>query len=189
MKSSSIVSLGALALLSAIAFGGDMPVVANAWNPATAIAQNLQPKPKVDLLLTAQKQIIQKDAEGKQKISWQELQGNVTVTPGEVIRYKVTGANKSDRPVKNLVVTQPIPQRTAYVLNTVTVNHPGAVVTYSINNGKTFVAKPTIKVKLASGKVEIQPAPAEMYTHVRWKFAQPIAPNAVVNAAYQVKVR
>lgn len=189
MKRASIISLGTLALLSAVAFGGEMPVVANPWNSATAIAQNLQPKSNVDLLLTAQKRIIQKDAEGKQKISWQELQGNVTVTPGEVLRYKVTGANKSDRPVKNLVLTQPIPQRTAYILNTVTVNHPGAIVTYSIDKGKTFVAKPIIKIKLSNGKVETQPAPAEMYTHVRWNFAQPINPKTAVSAAYQVKVR
>ena len=106
-----------------------------------------------------------------------------------MIRYTVTGANNSVRPVNNLVVTQPIPQQTAYLLNSVTVDHPGAIVTYSIDKGKTFVAKPIIQIKLADGKVQTQPAPAEMYTHVRWKFAQPINPKTALNAAYQVRVK
>jgi hypothetical protein len=59
----------------------------------------------------------------------------------------------------------------------------------SIDNGKHFVAKPMIRVKLANGKVETQPAPANMYTHVRWKFEQPISPKTALNAAYQVRVK
>ena len=189
MKRFSIVGVSAIALLSASAFIGASPSVANVWHTPTAIAQNVLPKAKIDLSLTAQKQIVQKDTQGKQKITWQPLQGRVTVMPKDVIRYTITGANNSDREVNNLVVTQPIPQRTAYVLNSVTVNHPGAIVTYSINNVKTFVEKPIIRVKLANGKVETQPAPAEMYTHVRWKFAQAINPKTAVNAAYLVRVK
>lgn len=190
MKKASIVELGALVLIGAGVFGGEMPIFANVFGfTQTAIAQNLQPQAKVNLSLTAHKRILQKDTQGKQKVAWQQLQGNVTVQPGDVIRYVVNGANNSDRPVNNLVVTQPIPQRTAYMLNSVTVNHPGAVVTYSIDKGKSFVEKPMVQVKLANGKIETQPAPAQMYTHVRWTFKQAIEPKTSVAAAYQIQVR
>lgn len=187
MKNWSLVSLAAL-LISA-PLSSQMLGVAQAQQQTQILAQNILPQRKVQLNLLAQKQVVQKDTQGKQKVTWQALQGKGIVQPGDVIRYTVSGANNSDRPIKNLVVTQPIPQRTMYVLNSTTVKNEGATITYSIDKGKTFVAKPIIRVKLANGKVETQPAPANMYTHVRWKFEQPINPKTAVNAAYQVRVR
>lgn len=183
------VSLGAIAVIAAVPFVGEMPVLANLLEAGTTIAQNLQRQPQVQLSLGAQKKVVQKDQQGKQQVTWQTLQGNVVVQPGDVIRYIVAGKNDSDRSVRNLVVTQPIPNQTTYILNSVTVKNSGAEITYSINNGKSFVEKPTVRVKLPNGKVETRPAPAELYTHVRWKFAEAIIPTAAVNASYQVKVR
>jgi hypothetical protein len=101
----------------------------------------------------------------------------------------VNGANNGSRPATNLIVTQPIPKQTAYVLNSSSTIKSTATVTYSIDNGKTFVAKPTVQVKLANGKVETRPAPAEVYTHVRWKFTDAIAAKSTIGAAYQVRVK
>lgn len=187
MKNWSIIGLAAL-LISA-PLSSQMPGFAQVQRQTQLLAQNLQPRSQVQLNLVAQKQVLQKDGQGKQKVTWQALQGKAIVKPGDVLRYSVNGANNSDRPVKNLVVTQPIPQRTIYVLNSTTVSNEGAIVTYSIDRGKTFVAKPIVRLKLANGKVETQPAPANMYTHVRWKFEQPISPKTSVNVAYQVKVK
>lgn len=187
MKRFSIASLGALAVMATIPFVGEMPVLANLRDAGVAIAQNVQRQPQVQLALGAEKKVVQ-NQQGKQQVAWQTLQGNVTVHPGDVIRYVVSGKNNSDRAVKNLVVTQPIPKQTTYVLSSATVKN-GASVTYSIDNGKSFVEKPTVRVKLASGKVETRPAPAELYTHLRWKFTESIDPAAAVNATYQVKVR
>ncbi len=185
MKRLSIVGLAAL--LISVPFSS-IPGFASAA-PQSILAQNVQNQPKVQLRLTAAKKIVQKDATGVSKVTWQSLQGNVTVQPGDVIRYTVTGANNGDREASNLVVTQPIPKQTAYVLNSSTTIKSTATVTYSIDNGKTFVAKPTVKVKLANGKVETRPAPAEAYTHVRWKFNNAIAAKSTVAAAYQVRVK
>jgi uncharacterized repeat protein (TIGR01451 family) len=187
MKRFSIASLGAIAVMATIPFVGEMPVLANLKDAGVAIAQNIQRQPQVQLALGAQKKVVQ-NQQGKQQVSWQTLQGNVVVQPGDVIRYIVSGKNNSDRAVKNLVVTQPIPKQTTYVLTSATVKN-GASVSYSIDNGKSFVEKPTVQVKLPSGKVETRPAPAELYTHVRWKFVESVAPAAAVNATYQVKVR
>lgn len=187
MKNLSI--LGLTALLVSVPLSGKLPALAQMQTQPQILAQNFQRQHKVQLNLVAEKQLVQKDRQGKQKVTWQALQGKAIVMPGDVIRYTINGRNNSDRPVQSLVITQPIPQKTIYVLNSNAVINKNATITYSIDNGKSFVAKPTVRVKLASGKVETLPAPANMYTHVRWKFAQPIAPSAVVNAAYQVKVR
>lgn len=184
MKRFSVTSLGTLTVIATISFIG----VLTSREAGTAIAQNIQ-RPQVQLRLGAEKRVLRKDQQGKQQVTWQILQGNVVVQPGDVLRYVVTGKNNSNRAVRNLVVTQPIPKQTAYLLNSVTVKNNKAKVTYSINNGKSFVAQPTIQVKLANGKVETQPAPAEIYTYVRWKFEQPISPETAVNATYQVRVR
>jgi hypothetical protein len=64
-----------------------------------------------------------------------------------------------------------------------------ANVVFSIDQGKTFIAQPIVKVTLPDGTVTEKPAPAEAYTHVRWEISQELAPNAVVAAAYQVTVR
>jgi uncharacterized repeat protein (TIGR01451 family) len=188
MKRSFLISLGAVALLASSSFTTQLPVIASLI-PGTAIAQNPQVKRQVQLNLAAAKKIVQQTSDGKQQVSWQPLQGNVTVQPGDVIRYTVTGANQGDRPANNLVVTQPIPRQTAYILNSSNTINVTATVTYSIDNGKTFVAKPTVQVKLADGKVETRPAPAEAYTHVRWKFTNAIAAKSTASAAYQVRVK
>lgn len=189
MKRLSIVGFGAIALMTAIPFIGEMPVLADLRDAGVAIAQNIQRQPQVQLRLGAEKKVLQKDPQGKQQVTWQTLQGNVVVQPGDVLRYVITGKNNSDRAVKNLVVTQPIPKQTTYVLNSVTVRNNKAKVTYSIDNGKSFVEKPTVRVKLDTGKIETQPASAELYTHIRWKFEQPISSAIPVNATYQVRVR
>lgn len=190
MKRVTIAGFGAIAVMATMPFVGEMPVLANLRQAGTAIAQNVQGQPQIQLRLMAEKKLMQKDQQGKEKITWQALQGNVVVQPGDVIRYNLKGQNSSDRPVKNLVLTQPIPKGTMYVLNSASAGiNNGAKVIYSIDNGKKFVEKPTVRVKLPNGKVETRPAPAAAYTHVRWNMGASITPKAVVNASYQVKVR
>ena len=191
MKRLSIAaSLGAIALIATVPFVGGSPVFAKLQNAGMVIAQNTQRQPQVKLNLGAEKQVVTKDQQGKQKVTWQAVQGNVSVQPGDVLRYTLSGTNSSDRPIKNLAVTQPIPKGTMYILNSATVEqNKGAKISYSIDNGKSFVKKPTVQVKLANGKVETKPAPAEAYTQVRWNFGGAVAPKAAMKATYQVKVR
>ena len=198
MKCFSVVSLEAsprsgfalgIIVIVAIIAVGEMPVVANLWDARITIAQNFQRQPQVQLRLGAEKRFVQKADRGRQKITWQTLQGNVVVHRGDVIRYTMSGKNNSDLPVKDLVITQPLPKQTTYVLNSVTVKNNGAKIVYSIDNGRNFVEQPTIQAKLPYGKFQIRPAPAELYTHLRLNFRKLIAPTTVVNATYQVKVR
>jgi uncharacterized repeat protein (TIGR01451 family) len=194
MKRLSIAGLGAIAVIATVPFISIVTGFPNLHKVGEAItslssanALNVA-QPKIDLSLGAQKQVVQKDQQGQEKVTWETLQGNVKVAPGDVIRYTLTGKNNGERPAKNLVLNQPIPAPMVYVLTSATATN-GATTTYSIDKGKTYVANPTIQVKLPNGKIETRPAPAEMYTNIRWKFNQPINPKAVVNASYEAKVR
>lgn len=188
MKRVSIAGIGAIALIAAIPFAGNIPGLTALNHVGEAIAQTVNPA-KVALRLMADKQVVQNE-QGRQQVSWQQLQGSVQVLPGDVIRYRVQGENSSDRPARNLTINQAVPQRTTYLLNSATVvPNNGVNIVYSIDGGKSFVEKPTVQVKLPNGKLETRPAPAEAYTNIRWKFTQPVAANSKVNATYQVKVR
>jgi uncharacterized repeat protein (TIGR01451 family) len=154
------------------------------------LAQNAQRAQAVQMQLSAQKQVITKDAQGKPQTSWQSMNpAAASVQPGDVLRYTLTSKNQSNQPVKNLVLTQPVPKGTVFVLNSVTAAAQDTVVLYSIDQGKTFVPQPTIQIRDANGQLVTRPAPAEAYTHVRWQIRQALAPAATLQNSYQVKVR
>jgi uncharacterized repeat protein (TIGR01451 family) len=198
-----ILGLSLVALTASVAVASEVPAVKNLQAAGTQLVKNIQgqgqtppaqqPQQKalVELELAAQKQVVTQDKEGKLKASWQPLaQENRLVQPGDTIRYIVTSKNVSDRPVSDLSVTQPIPQGTTYVLDSAKLSLAGNIqVAYSIDGGKSFVAQPTIQVKLPDGTIETRPAPAEVYTHVRWEFSEPLNPSVALNSSYQVKVR
>ena len=95
--------------------------------------------------------------------------------------------NKSDRPVKNLTLNQPIPKGMVYVLKSTNMTN-NAKITYSIDGGRSFVENPTVKVTLPNGKVETKPAPASAYTNIRLQVPS-VAAKTTVKATYQTQVR
>ena len=192
---SNIIGLGAIALIAAIPFAGIMPSLASLQSPDSAIAQPVKQQDPVQLKLSAERPSISADkrsilALATGQVEWKTLPANAALLPGDTIRYVVTARNISDRQIKKLVVTQPIPNGSVYVLNSATLpNFDGAKVAYSIDNGKNYSEKPTIRVKLESGEIVTRPAPESMYTNVRWNFGENFPANTVANATYQVRIR
>ena len=181
-----IVGLSALAVAGIIPFISSEPVRAQIAEVTDAIVEAIR-RPEVQLTLSAEKQILELDASGQEKVSWEQLEGRVKVQPGDVLRYSVDGANSGDAEATNLVITQPVPAQTTYILDSAIGNN-GAELTYSIDNGQTFVAEPMIEVTLPDGTVELQPAPAETYTHVKWDFTDTLAAAETVKVTYEVTV-
>ena len=187
MKRFYLAGLGLTAAVALSPLGSTS--LRNLFNAETTWA-GVAHQPQVQLQLAADKQIVQTDPTGT-KVTWQAVaNGKTLVQPGDVIRYTISGANGGDRPASNLTVVQPIPKGTVYLLNSANGNsNNGTVITYSIDNGKNFVATPTVTVVLPDGKVETRPAPATAYTSVRWNFSKPLNPGAKALVAYQVKVQ
>jgi uncharacterized repeat protein (TIGR01451 family) len=161
-----------------------MPTVAEP--SASPMAQQ---KPRIELLLSTEKQIVRQNILGKAVKTWQGFEAKtVMAQPGDILRFTLKATNQGDRPANKLTLVQPIPKGTIYMLNTATAEVP-ANIDYSIDGSKTFVAQPTVKMALPNGKMEARPAPAEAYTHVRWIFGQAVAPKATGKVFYQVKVK
>jgi uncharacterized repeat protein (TIGR01451 family) len=164
-------------------------LLAQVMGAGSALAQAVNRQPKVDFRLSVAKLTTAKNDQGATVEKWQPLDsGNAVVAPGDTLRYNVAGKNTGNDTAKKLVITQPIPQKTVYVLNSATVEQQ-AVITYSIDGGKSYVANPTVRVKLASGEIADRPAPAESYTHVRWQVSQALSPQQQLLAQYQVRVK
>jgi uncharacterized repeat protein (TIGR01451 family) len=182
-----LIALGAFTLGIVAPALASTPVRAQIHDMAQAIVDVVR-RPEVQLTLSAEKQILSVDVNGQEKLSWQAVSGVVKVQPGDVLRYTVDGSNSGDAEAKDLVITQPIPERTTYVLETAKSNAP-ATLTYSIDGGQTFVAEPMVDMVMPDGSVQQQPAPAEAYTHVRWSLGESLIEAATVKASYEVKVQ
>ncbi len=164
------------------------PAIAQVFNATTTIAQNILQQPKINLNLRAEQEMVQKNAEGKITKTWVATDRNVKVKSGDRLKFTVTGKNAGNRSAQGFAVTQPVPNGTAFVLNTAQSSQT-AQVTYSLDQGKTFTATPMVQVTQPDGRIAEKPAPAEAYTHVRWNFSAALAPTASSEASYQVAVR
>jgi uncharacterized repeat protein (TIGR01451 family) len=181
-----LLSIGTLGLIVTLPLMNQAPVLAGFPEVTEIVAQAAQ-QPTVKLNLTAAKKSIVVKTEGKEQIEWSNLGEKAVVNPGDILRYTVSSVNSGTNAAKNLTITQPIPDQMVYQLKTASSANQ-AKVTYSTDNGKTFVAQPIIKVKTENGKTIEKPAPAETYTHIRWNFSS-LAPEAEITAMYEVEVQ
>ncbi len=187
MKRKFLFGMGIAALAATAPFAMSTPVFANLQEAGTAIVQQLL-QPEVKLEMDAEKQVTVLDENGEPKLVWEMLNDKATVQPGDVLRYVVASSNEGEMAAKNLVITQPIPAAMTYVIGSEKGN-TAAEATYSIDKGETFVAEPMVEVILPDGSTEMQPAPAEAYTHVKWTFAEDLGNSVVVNVSHEAVVK
>ncbi len=129
---------------------------------------------RVILTLKADKKVV-KD----KKVVFQPIVGKAAVKPGDIIQYTVIAKNNSHCPLKNLMLKQPIPRGTNYLKNSAT-GIDGAELLFSVDGGKTFVAKP---------KIDNKEAPASAYDYIRWRFPKKIDTKAQVWTKYKLQVK
>lgn len=109
------------------------------------------------------------------------------VLPGDVIRYSLRFTNTQEQAVQNVVFSNPVPQGLRYVLESAAASAPNVAITFSIDGGKTYSAQPMIEV-VENGERRSVPAPARMYTHVRWTVEGWIQPGAQVTAEFRAEL-
>lgn len=110
------------------------------------------------------------------------------VHPGEILDWTITSANDGDAPARQYKTIGQIPQGTSFVAGSAVAEY-GASVTYSIDGGKNFAAQPVIEEKQADGTKKMIPAPASMYTQVRYDWNDPLAAGSTLSASYKVRVK
>jgi uncharacterized repeat protein (TIGR01451 family) len=154
------------------------PFLTQAIAKTAEVAQAIL-RPEVKLTLSADRQLKTAD-----KITWQALDSKqANVLPGDVVRYTLSGKNNGKGAAKNVALVQPIAAKTVLIPNTVVASGANAV-SYSVDNGKTFTATPTIQVN-----GQAKPAPVESYTHLRIQLKEVLAPNQGITAQYNVQVK
>ncbi|MEL6350653.1 MAG: hypothetical protein AAFR58_02705 [Cyanobacteria bacterium J06627_28] len=187
MKRKFLYGFGFAAAIAVAPLAMGTPVLANLQQAGEAIVQQLR-QPEVKLEMGADKQITITDENGQPQVAWEALEGDVTVQPGDVIRYTIESSNEGEMAAKNLVITQPIPEALEFEIGSDKGN-ASAETTYSIDNGETFVAEPMVEVTLPDGTVEMQPAPAELYSHVKWDFNEDLESSVVVDVSLEATVK
>ena len=178
------LGLGTLGLVLLFPLLNNIPAVAQIANPLQIIAQAQGPEIMLDLAVARKETEV--TVEGEQ-VTWQELEDNTAVAPGDVLRYTIQGENKGTEPAQNLAVTQPIPAQMTYRLDSAT-SESEAEISYSIDQGETFVAEPKIQITQEDGTAVEKPAPAEVYTHIRWTFPT-VTPELGAKGMYEVQVQ
>ena len=110
------------------------------------------------------------------------------VKPGEVLDWTISSENEGTAPARDYKAVGKIPQGTEFVAGSATADG-SATVTYSIDNGKSFSASPTIQEKQPDGSLKQVLAPVAMYMQVRYEWTDPLAQGEKLNASYRVRLR
>lgn len=110
------------------------------------------------------------------------------VHPGEVLQWQINSTNEGTASARDYKTVGHIPAGTAFVAGSA-VAVEGSTVTFSIDGGKTFSTQPIIEQKQADGTVKKVPAPASMYTEVRYEWSDALAAGGKLSASYKVRVK
>jgi uncharacterized repeat protein (TIGR01451 family) len=164
---STFSTVAVVALSTTILLNSNLPVIGQLTVPA--LAQSAEQPQAIKLNLVQAKKV------GSKLVP---ISNSTSVKPGDVIVYTVTANNVSDRTIKKLNINQKIKPGTVYEAQSATIS-PTADLTFSVDGGQNFSAKPILNKK---------PAAASAYTNVRWVFAT-MAPKSKSIVSYAVVVR
>lgn len=110
------------------------------------------------------------------------------VASGEVVSWSIVSNNAGNGTARDYKTVGQIPKGTSFVEGSARAEGR-ALVTYSIDGGKTFTAKPMIAEKQVDGSMKQVAAPVNMYTQVRYEWSDPLAAGGKLTASYQVRVK
>ncbi len=110
------------------------------------------------------------------------------VNPGEILDWTITSENAGNASAISYKTVGQIPKGTTFVAGSATADGSTTVV-YSIDNGQTYSVQPMIEEKQPDGSTKKVAAPVSMYTQVRYEWADPLAADSKLSAAYKVRVK
>jgi uncharacterized repeat protein (TIGR01451 family) len=109
------------------------------------------------------------------------------VKSGEILDWTITSVNEGNAPAKEYNAVGKIPAGTQFIAGSAKAEGSAAV-TFSIDNGKSFSAMPTVDERQADGSVKKVPASVSMYHQVRYSWSAPLNEGDKVNASYKVRL-
>jgi uncharacterized repeat protein (TIGR01451 family) len=116
------------------------------------------------------------------------LEKAAAVNTGELLDWNISSVNDGNADAQNYRVVGQISKGTTFVAGTAK-GEASPVVTYSIDDGKSFSADPLIDEKQPDGTTKKVSAPVSMYTQIKFEWAKALVSQAKFNAAYRVRVK
>jgi uncharacterized repeat protein (TIGR01451 family) len=163
MKLSKIINLTLAALLAgSISF--------------SAFAAGVEFSNKAEVVVTT----VNKDGTKESK----RIAAKKVAPDGEVI-YTTTFKNTIDKPISNIMVTNPVPANMLYTADSAI--GANTVITYSVDGGKTYDAPEKLTVAGKDGKQ--RPAQAADFTHIRWIYKGDLATGKSSDVGFKAKVK
>jgi uncharacterized repeat protein (TIGR01451 family) len=147
--------------------------------PFSAMAE-----PQVEIKTVSEKEILE-------KVNGREITKIVPATeiePGQNMIFRLKYANTGDEKATNVVINNPIPKDTAYLVGSAFGKN--SKITFSIDSGQTF-KKPSLlkyEVQGPNGKLVTKLASPENYTDIRWIIKE-IIPGAQGEVGFKIKVK
>jgi len=136
----------------------------------------------VELKTRVEKRVLLKLPDGR--VEEQRLPAT-KVVPGDVVAYTIEAKNVTSRPAERVVITDPIPVHTRYVDGSAQARD--ADLQFSVDGGKSFDRPERLVVTEPDGTRRA--ARASDYTHIRWVFAQPLAPAESRSAQFLAQLQ
>lgn len=136
------------------------------------IASSLISMPALALSATqiVEREVVIKNADGSTLVKREPAD---MVVPGEKVIYSLKFINDKSEPAENVVLVMPIPKEVNYI--EASADNKIAKTEYSVDGGKTFTNRASLKIKTKDGKLKA--AKAEDISHIRWTVIKPIAPS------------
>ena len=141
-------------------------------------------EPRIALKVSGEKEVTQ-IRNGKKTVTTAPLD---KIKSGDILVYTVMYHNTGKSVARDVTVVDPVPANTVYLPGSAA--GKDAKIFFSINGGATFVEPPVLRKSLdAAGKEILQPAPPELFTHIKWIIKAPVPANATGTVTFKVKVK
>ena len=106
------------------------------------------------------------------------------VVPGGEVIYTISYRNVGQEPTDNVVITNPVPEHMFYREGST--SGADTIITYSVDNGKTYDLPAKLTVVGADGKK--RPAKGSDYTHIRWTLQKSLAPGKKGHVSFRAQL-
>ncbi len=146
-----------------------------------ALSANAKKSP-ISLTTKSYQEVVEVDSSGKKVV---KLVDAKKVLPGDIIVYKNTIENSSQKPAKNMVLNNPIPEHMEYVANSANCSD-GCKILYSVDGGNSFDVPSKLMIKV--GNKSRLALPKE-YTNVRWILISALNPNSVTDVSFKARLK
>jgi len=139
--------------------------------------------PDLQVTITAEK-VVMIEKDGKQV---ETLVAATETLPGDTLVYTLSYKNLGDEAASDVVLNDPIPESTTYVVDSVF--GKGSDISFSVDHGKTFKQPSMLTYTIKSSDKEIErKATPDDYTDIRWVIHS-IKAGSQGNVGFRVQIK